>query len=66
MSDRRVDWMDEIFSNYAKSGGVNELPGKGKPLDAASGDALHEISWSRCFIRWRSLEASLMTRRSRN
>ncbi|MBG9792971.1 molecular chaperone DnaJ [Paenibacillus dendritiformis] len=43
MSERQGDWMDEIFSNYAKSGGMNELPGKGKPLDVASGDALHSV-----------------------
>ncbi|WP_259392006.1 hypothetical protein [Paenibacillus thiaminolyticus] len=30
MSERHGDWMDEIFSNYVKSGGMDELPGKGK------------------------------------
>lgn len=43
MSDRQRDWMDEIFSNYEKSGGMDGLPGKGKPLDVASGDALHSV-----------------------
>lgn len=43
MSERHGDWMDEIFSSYAKSGGMDELPGKGKPLDVASGDALQSV-----------------------
>ena len=43
MSERHGDWMDEIFSNYAKSGGMDELPGKGKPLDVANGDALQSV-----------------------
>ncbi|MBN3522512.1 DnaJ family domain-containing protein [Paenibacillus apiarius] len=37
------DWMDEAFANYEKQGGLKDLPGKGKPLDVSSGDALSGV-----------------------
>lgn len=35
------NWMDDIFAQYEKSGGMDDLPGKGKPLEVSSGDPLN-------------------------
>jgi hypothetical protein len=37
------DWMDEIFREQEKKGALNELPGKGKPLELSSGDVMNGV-----------------------
>jgi len=45
MSNGSKDWMDEIFESYEKTGGLNDLQGKGKPIPEQSlqGDVFQSI-----------------------
>ncbi|TVX89801.1 DUF1992 domain-containing protein [Paenibacillus agilis] len=43
MSLYRGDFMDDIVGNYEKSGKMDDLHGKGKPLEPSSGDPLQGV-----------------------
>jgi hypothetical protein len=36
-------WLDQIYADYEKDGGFENLPGKGKPIDIKSGDPLMSV-----------------------
>jgi hypothetical protein len=36
-------WLDQIYTDYEKDGGFNNLPGKGKPIEIKSGDPLNGV-----------------------
>lgn len=36
-------WLDEAYDDFVKNGGVDRLPGKGKPLQVPTGDVMETI-----------------------
>jgi hypothetical protein len=36
-------WLDQIYTDYEKDGGFENLPGKGKPIHIKSGDPLNGV-----------------------
>lgn len=38
-----VHWLDEKYEEFVAGGGLDRLPGKGKPLNIPTGDVLHTI-----------------------
>lgn len=40
---RMQSWVDEAYEEWEKGGGLEELPGKGKPLVVPTGDVLETI-----------------------
>lgn len=36
-------WLDEVYKDFVKNGGVDRLPGKGKPLQVPTGSILETI-----------------------
>ncbi len=41
---RRLNtWLDEAFSDFSNNGGLEDLPGKGKPINISDGDVLNSI-----------------------
>ena len=50
-------WLDQIYSEYEKDGGFNNLPGKGKPLDVKFGDPLNGVLSNANFLPdWLTLQ----------
>lgn len=39
----RQSWVDEVFEEYARCGGLEQLPGLGKPLVVPTGDPLDTL-----------------------
>lgn len=37
------NWLDDVFTQYEKKGGLDGLPGKGKPLEVRGGDPLNGV-----------------------
>ncbi|MDT8976639.1 DUF1992 domain-containing protein [Paenibacillus sp. chi10] len=37
------NWLDDVFTQYEKKGGLEDLPGKGKPLEVRGGDPLNGV-----------------------
>lgn len=37
------NWLDDVFTKYEKKGGLDDLPGKGKPLEVRGGDPLNGV-----------------------
>jgi hypothetical protein len=43
-SERNLNgWLDQIYTDYEKDGGFENLRGKGKPLEVKSGDPLNGV-----------------------
>jgi hypothetical protein len=43
-SERNLNgWLDQIYTDYEKEGGFENLPGKGKPIDIKFGDPLNGV-----------------------
>lgn len=51
------NWLDDVFAQYEKSGGMDDLRGKGKPLDVSSGDPLNGVLHQANYVpSWLSLQ----------
>ncbi len=44
VTERQLNhWMDEAFAECEKNGGLDDIKGKGKPLEIQTGDALYGV-----------------------
>ncbi|GAA0348700.1 DnaJ family domain-containing protein [Bacillus horti] len=50
-------WMDTIYNDYVASGGMDDLPGKGNPLNLQNKDALQSVLEEAGYIpQWLELQ----------